>query len=610
MSNLVWDIEGDGLHPSVIWCAVTMDTVTKEIRQYSNHDPKLPPISEFIMALEAADTWIGHNIIRWDIPQLKRLWGLDDSKVKIIDTLVLSRLNNWPRPQTRGKHGLDPWGELVGVKKPPIKGWMEWDPEFIVRCTEDVKINEKVYRIVVQEAQALIKENELYREAMRVEHEMEKLMEKQTTDGWLFDFDACQSLIDAITIEMKEIEETIEPHLSPITKVLDKEPRIPQYKKNGEYTMASARMISQFLGRQVNPEDALRTEPPMQPGERYQRTEVLVAGMGQQDSVRAYVESLGVVWTQWNWKKINGEFVRMSPKMNDGDLLRVDHPHTKGVSEYYTLRSRRSILQGWMEQKDGDGRLRGDVMNMGARSFRQVHKVIANIPSPKAKYGADIRRLFICPEDKTIISVDSASCQLRILAHFLGDQGYTDTILHGDAHQRHADAMETTRDKAKPAAFAILYGCGAGKLASILSLSEAEAGKIKRNFVSNVPNLSKLIDQSKATVESRGFLRGIDGRRIYPDEAYKSMNYIIQGTEAILMKASLVMVAEGFKEAGIEFKHLFFAHDEVSYEIDPKDVPKASEIISNAFIEAPKKYGINIMGHGDILTGGNYLEVH
>ena len=71
MSNLVWDIEGDGLHPSVIWCAVTMDTATKEIRQYSNHDPKLPPISEFIMALEAADAWIGHNIIRWDIPQLK-----------------------------------------------------------------------------------------------------------------------------------------------------------------------------------------------------------------------------------------------------------------------------------------------------------------------------------------------------------------------------------------------------------------------------------------------------------------------------------------------------------------------------------------------------------
>ena len=100
---------------------------------------------------------------------------------------------------------------------------MEWDPEFIVRCTEDVKINEKVYRIVVQEAQALIKENELYREAMRVEHEMEKLMEKQTTDGWLFDFNACQSLIDSITIEMKEIEETIEPHLSPITKVLDKD---------------------------------------------------------------------------------------------------------------------------------------------------------------------------------------------------------------------------------------------------------------------------------------------------------------------------------------------------------------------------------------------------
>ena len=329
---IIFDIEGDGLFPSVLWCGVTMNYKTKEVKQYSDHDDSLPSMQEFIKALEEAEVLIGHNIIRWDIPQLERLYNINLKDKKIIDTLILSRLNNWIRPALKGRHGLDPWGEYVGVSKPLVEDWTQWSPLMVHRCTEDVKINAKVYEVLVKESKALTEESPLYREAMRVEHEVAKLTAQQTSYGWLFNFKECSRLIKEITQKMLVIEKEIEPHLKPITRIVDVDVKTPKYKKNGEYTAVSARIMSEFLGYNVEPEDALRAEPPMQPGEMFQRTTVVEANMGNQDAIRDYAESLGVKWTQYNWKKINGEFIKMSPKMNDLDLLKVDHPHTKMIA--------------------------------------------------------------------------------------------------------------------------------------------------------------------------------------------------------------------------------------------------------------------------------------
>ena len=607
---IIFDIEGDGLFPSVLWCGVTLDYKTKEIRQYSDHDDSLPSMEEFIKALQATDILIGHNIIRWDILHLERLYNISLSDKKVIDTLILSRLNNLSRPATRGKHGLDPWGEYVGVSKPPVEDWTQWFPHMIHRCTEDVKINEKVYDILVKEAKALTENTPLYREAMRVEHEVAKLSAQQTSNGWLFDFKECERLIKEITQKMLVIEKEIEPHLNPITRIVDVDPKVPKYKRNGEYTAVSARIIAEFLGYNVEPADALRAEPPMQPGEMFQRTQVVEANMGNQDAIREYAESLGVKWTQYNWKKQGNEFIKMSPKMNDIDLLRIDHPHTKMIAQYYTLRSRRSIFQGWLEQKDGDGRLRGDVNDMGAKSFRQTHKVFVNIPSPKAEYGTETRKMFICPPDKTIISADGKAYQIRLLAHYLGSEDYTDTVLHGDAHARHAEAMGISRDLANPVFFATIYGAGAGKVASYTGSSQSEGKITREKLINGIPGFSSLLQKAKQLADRRGYIKGLDGRKVFVEESYKATNYLIQSAEAILMKATIVMIAEGFRENNIDFKQLLFYHDEVSYEIDPKDTEKAEEIIRHAFSEAPKKYGVNIMEAGDIKVGDNYYAVH
>ena len=89
MKSLVFDIETDSLQPTKIYCMSVLDVETKEQLNF-------PPskIEEGIELLESSDKLIGHNIIGFDIPTIKRLYGVDLLSKKIIDTLVLSRLFN------------------------------------------------------------------------------------------------------------------------------------------------------------------------------------------------------------------------------------------------------------------------------------------------------------------------------------------------------------------------------------------------------------------------------------------------------------------------------------------------------------------------------------
>lgn len=614
MSKYIFDIEADNLLDKItkIYMVVFKKLGTDEFTVFTDDDPAHLPLRDMEDWIkENVTVLIAHNGVRYDIPALKKVLGYTLPRtVSVIDTLIVSRMNNWPNKRLGRKHSLGAWGEFLGCAKLDFKDFSEYSEEMLVYCKQDCTVNEEIYKYVMHEAKTWIDKYPKYQQALRMEHDMAAYVAEQVENGWLFDFDKCQSLIDEITDRMVEIEDAVEPHLGNIERLIDKEPKKPQYKKNGEYTAVSARVLSEYLGYPVSPEDALKAIPPMKPGEEFQRIEIIPAGMGQQDSVKTYLEELGIKWTEWNWKKIGGDFIKTGPKLNDKDIRAIGHPNADYIADYYTLRSRRSILQGWMEQVNGDGRLHGDVMDLGTATGRHSHKIIANIPSGKAVYGKEIRELFICPEDKVIISADGASYQIRLLAHYLKDEGYTDTVLNGDAHQRHADIAGVDRNTAKPLFFAIIFGAGAGKCASIIRGSQAEGKKIRDKLIGGIPNFATLIDKVQEAAKLNGWIPGLDGRKVYAEEPYKAVNYLIQSAEAICMKNTIVWINKAFEDNDIPAKQLLMYHDECSWEISPEYVSRATDIIKYCFAEAPKQFGVNIMEAGDILVGKDYYEVH
>lgn len=147
--KLIFDSEGDGLlqECSRIWCIACKDIDDDFHEVYTPHT--LHSITDHTSILDRADTLIGHNIIGYDLPILKRILGWEPKKgVQIVDTLIISRLLN---PDRTGGHSLEAWGYKLGRHKVEHEDWTQYSGEMLHRCVEDVEITHKVYNILLRE---------------------------------------------------------------------------------------------------------------------------------------------------------------------------------------------------------------------------------------------------------------------------------------------------------------------------------------------------------------------------------------------------------------------------------------------------------------------------
>ena len=101
MLSLVFDIETDALKATKVWCMVAQDSDSGKVYKFAPHQ-----LESGLELLKSADKLIGHNILGFDIPVIKRVLGVDLSDKILIDTLVLSRLFN---PVREGGHSLAMW---------------------------------------------------------------------------------------------------------------------------------------------------------------------------------------------------------------------------------------------------------------------------------------------------------------------------------------------------------------------------------------------------------------------------------------------------------------------------------------------------------------------
>ena len=117
-------------------------------------------ITTAISWLEGADAIIGHNIISFDIPLIKKLYTYFNPSGVIIDTLLLSRLyhtdlfdidkrRNWPHMplQLYGRHSLEAYGYRLGEYKGAFgktTDWSDWSQEMQDYCEQDVIVTKKL----------------------------------------------------------------------------------------------------------------------------------------------------------------------------------------------------------------------------------------------------------------------------------------------------------------------------------------------------------------------------------------------------------------------------------------------------------------------------------
>lgn len=593
---------------SNLWVLVARDIETNEEFIFTDYDDDYPDFNESYDLLANADAIIGHNIIGYDLPALKKIKGWDfEGKTSIVDTLIMSRVFNYKR--FGGRHALAKFGEYFKVPKPEHEDWSQYSKEMLHRCREDVRINHLAYEMLVKEMRVLSEKKPVIKKSLRFEHDTAQFCQEAFERGWLFDKDKALTLLSEMEDEMSDIERKIEPMLSMKIKRLDKEHKELKFNKNGFYP----KTISDYF--EVTPESALTDR--MIAG-NYNRIAVLKPEMGSLEYVKEFLYEQGWEPLEYNYKKLpNGALVKVSPKLCTKSLEALGEVG-RMVDSYYTTRSRHSILVGWLNELDDNNRLHGECFTIGTPTARARHSTIVNVPSPNARWGKEMRSLFITEPGRKIVGADSSGNQMRALCHYLANDEFTNEVINGDVHQRNADILGCARATAKPFLYAFLFGGGGGKLSLILKgeRDPKYGNQMKKIFIENTPGLGSLnnrvqkaLEQTSRRDSKMGYIPAIDGRKIYTESAHKALNYLLQSFEAVTCKAAIAYMTAKFKEENLDVKPLVFYHDEVQLDVAEEDAERVAEIAAEAFKEAPKVFGVNIMD-GEAKIGRTWYDTH
>ena len=256
--KLTFDIETDGLllQCTQVFCLIAEDVDTGQMYTFTDHDNKYPPISDGLDFLADAECLIGHNILGFDLPALDKVYGWKYTG-QTVDTLTLSRfLEN----RRKHPHGLAGWGAHFGYPKFQFSDFTQYSDEMREYCKRDVQLNTKVYMHLRTEAKAMEADKNdknvaLFRKGFKMEQDITSFNAYTHLRGWKFNVEKAEQHLKTLTKYMTEIEHRIEPQLPPIVKLIDKEPKTPKYTKAGWFTATTARMLSEYLGRKVIPED-------------------------------------------------------------------------------------------------------------------------------------------------------------------------------------------------------------------------------------------------------------------------------------------------------------------------------------------------------------------
>jgi len=582
MTSLVFDIETDDLNATKIWCLSTCDVDTEHVCSYWGDK-----LDKGLQALQDADKLIGHNIIGFDIPVLKKLTGVDLSGKKLIDTLVLSRLFN---PVREGNHGLESWGFRLDCPKIEFNDYQTFSVDMIKYCEQDVLLNKRVY-------DALSKEKHGFsRDCINLEQSIAGILNKQREKGFLLDVKFSTLLLatlkDKLDATVAEVHKEFKPEehtliLYPVKTKVGKLSRMAVASDGTKYRLNSDEY------------DALEAHDQVA---RINRTEF---NLGSRKQIGEYLQKFG-------WKP--SKFTPTGqPIVDESTLKRIDAiPQAKLIANYLMYQKRIAQIKSWLDNADDDGRVHGFVNPNGTITGRMTHREpnLAQVPSSSSPYGKDCRACWIVPRGYNLVGIDASGLELRMLAHYMNDKEFTDEILHGDIHSSNQKiAGLKSRNQAKTFIYAFIYGAGNEKIGSVVGGSKQDGQRLKQRFLDNLPSLRTLKNRVTRAA-SKGFIKGLDGRKIYIRSAHSALNALLQGGGSIVMKKALELLNQYIIEQKLDAHFVANIHDEWQIEVAEKDADRVGKLGVKAIQQAGLAFDMKCPLDGEYHIGDNWSETH
>jgi DNA polymerase I-like protein with 3'-5' exonuclease and polymerase domains len=306
------------------------------------------------------------------------------------------------------------------------------------------------------------------------------------------------------------------------------------------------------------------------------------------------------------------------PKVDETILANIKIPEAQVIAEYLMLNKRISQIESWMDAVGKDGRVHGRVITNGAVTGRMTHSSpnMAQIPNSSSIYGPECRECWTVEDGNVLVGCDASGLELRMLAHYMKDEDYVRTVTEGsskdgtDVHTVNQRAAGlSTRDNAKTFIYAFLYGAGDAKIGSIVGGTAKVGKELKSKFLSQTPALAKLIERVGKQA-AKGWVPGLDGRRIWVRSEHAALNSLLQGAGAIVMKKALVLFNDKIKANKWPVKLVANVHDEFQFECPQSIAEDAGKAARMSIIEAGVCYNLRCPLDGEYKIGRNWRETH
>ncbi len=594
---LIFDLETDGLLDEVskIHCLVIKVTGTGNMITCGDAACDRS-IDWGLKQLMEADCIAGHNVIKYDIPVIKKLYPwftVDESKV--FDTLVATRLiwanikdtDNALLKQEKlpgklfGSHSLAAWGYRLGNYKGDYDGgWETFSQEMLDYCVQDVEVTAQLYQKIVDKNYS--------QQALDLEHQVAWLMAQQERNGFCFDMKKAAELLARLVQRRGELERELRDYF-------------------GSWEV----QLPDFIPK-VNNKTLGYTK-----GVPVKKVKVIEFNPSSRDHIADRLITL------YGWKPT--DFTEGGKPMVDEIVLgKLDYPPCKLLTEYLLVQKRISQLneggQAWMKCEK-KGKIHGSVNPNGAVTGRATHAYpnISQVPASSSPYGHECRELFTVPDGWVLVGADASGLELRCLAHFMAkwDGGkYGEVLLGGDIHTENQKAAGLqTRPQAKTFIYAFLYGAGDAKIGSIVGGDAGAGRKLKQKFLRSLPALGRLVEAVQGAAK-RGHLVGLDGRYIHVRSSHAALNTLLQGAGAIVCKQWLVFLEEHLSS---KFKHGWdgdyafcaWSHDEVQIACRTPEIAEyIAKVAPEMVTKAGEHFGFRCQLAGESKVGKTWADTH
>jgi DNA polymerase I-like protein with 3'-5' exonuclease and polymerase domains len=504
MRYTIFDIETDGLLESLtrLHCLVAH---TYEDNQMIEETIITNPL-ELANFLSNQSMLVGHNIKRYDFPAIEKLTGYKHTG-SVIDTLALS----WYLYPERKEHGLESWGDEIGVAKPIIKDWENLSTnDYIHRCKTDVIINSILFGNFISYLKEIYEDKDYHRIMAYLTWKLDCAAE-QEANPLTIDREYCKKTLSTLNNLVEERKNSLAQAMPRINKYTVKTQPSKMYTVKGELTKAGQAWLELLAENDLEADF---------------KGEITIVKSSEQPNpssisqLKAWLFSLGWTPTVFNHTPNKAGDIRAIPQIQDKDkklcpnilVLAERYPVLENLKGLFMLQHRIGVLEGFLECSNAEGKMQAQIAGF-TNTLRFKHKKpVTNLPSVDKPYGKEIRGAIIAPDDNHLFcgsdmsSLEDTTKQhymyfydpeyvkamrvpgfdphldIAVLSGMLTTEQVEQHKLFETTHGEQGTSYKKVRTKAKVVNFSGIYGAGPPKIALTTGMSLEEASLLHKIY--------------------------------------------------------------------------------------------------------------------------------